>query len=382
MRSRAAGAGAVRILPRMHPVFRLATLGALALAAALAAPADRHAQAAAADPLAAELARWQAFAATDTASDAGSRQVIASARPALAQAADALAHDRRGYALLRLSAARTLLAALVYTREHAGAAASLPALEAEWRRLEPELRAASPAAAGGSLAGLRPAAVRAVAEAALPQVRVYHDASLEYGRATDASAGLFYLGEAVAQREFVAFARTLDGGSAAAREPAFRALGPEIDALQAEMLAVYRPPVSIDRHPEFIAASAALKEARELDGAGLARGALLRYLQATLRFQPLRPQPPAFDAAATPAALAAFATRLAEAGVDHSLGRVFLEAAEGDLADTAAAAKHAVAAAVAAEVLPRYFAALAPAPPRAAAGPPAVTVTLVRWPYT
>ncbi len=361
-----------------RPPLRLAVLAALALAAALAAPADRRAQAAAPDALAAELARWQAFAAADTASDGTSQAVLASARPVLAQAADAFAHGRRGYALLRLSAARTLLAALGYVRAHAGAAASL---EAEWRRVEPELHALAPARAGATLAGLRPAAVRAMAEAALPAAGVYHDASLVYGRATDAGSGLFYLGEAEAQREFVALARTL-AEPATGAEPAFRALGPDLAALQAEMLAVYRPPVSIDRHGEFIGASAALKEARELDAAGLPRGALLRYLQAVLRFQPLRAQPPAFDPATTPARLAEFAARLGDARVDHSLGRIFLEAAAGDLADTAASATHAVAAAVAAEVLPRYFAALAPAPARPAPPPVAATITLVRWPYT
>ncbi len=52
--------------------------------------------------------------------------------------------ERQGADLhLRLSAARTLLSALAYTRVHAIAAAALPALEAEWRRLEPELRAAA-----------------------------------------------------------------------------------------------------------------------------------------------------------------------------------------------------------------------------------------------
>jgi hypothetical protein len=34
------------------------------------------------------------------------------------------------------------------------------------------------------------------------------------------------------------------------------------------------------------------------------------------------------------------------------------------------------------DVLPKYFAALAPAPPVATLPDPEVTVTLVRWPYT
>ncbi len=111
------------------------------------------------------------------------------------------------------------------------------------------------------------------------------------------------------------------------------------------------------------------------------RGALLRYLQATLRLQPLLASPPVFDAVATPAKLRAFEERLAAANVDHSIGRLFLEVAATDLQDTSATATHAVAAAIAEVVLPRYLS--APSPPSRAPPPaPEVTVTLVRWPYT
>jgi hypothetical protein len=41
-----------------------------------------------------------------------------------------------------------------------------------------------------------------------------------------------------------------------------------------------------------------------------------------------------------------------------------------------------IAAAIATDVLPRYFAALGPARPSPARPAPRVTVTLVRWPYT
>ena len=130
--------------------------------------------------------------------------------------------------------------------------------------------------------------MRALGEAALPQVRIYYDASLEYGRNTMPEQGLFYLGAAQAQREVVGFSgrspRPLPRSP-----PPLRSLRPELDALEAEMLAAYRPPASIDRHGEFIVASATLKEARELDAAGLRYGALLRYLQAAQRFAPLRP---------------------------------------------------------------------------------------------
>ena len=59
--------------------------------------------------------------------------------------------------------------------------------------------------------------------------------------------------------------------------------------------------------------------------------------------------------------------------MDHSLGRIFLEAAQ---------AEPALAPAIAGDVLPRYFAALEPARPRPPQPAPRATVTLVRWPYT
>lgn len=366
---------------RPVPASSLAALGALALAlACVSLDARRDAQSAG-DPLASEIRRWSAFVAADTAGDAYSTQVRRITTPALAQARASLERGRRLHALLRLGAARTYLGALAYTREHPEAARSQEALAVEWKRAGGPLLAESPEAAARSLAAVRPAAVRAMGEAAIPAVRVSYDASLEYGRATDAASGLYYLGEAAAQRQFVALCRSL-AETTAAREPAFRPLGPELEALQSEMLALYRPPVSIDRHPEFIGASGALKEARELDAAGLPRGALLRYLQAVLRLQPLLARPPAFEASATPAKLRGFAERLAADGLDHSLGRLFLETAQSDLEDTSATATHATAAAIAEAVLPRYLAALEPATPRPPAPAPQVTVTLVRWPYT
>ncbi len=331
------------------------------------------------DPLATGIARWSAFVDADTARDRQSVGIRRVSAPVLAQARASLDRGRRLDALSRLEAAWGYLGALEYAREHASAGRSQEALEAEWKRAGPALLGAE----REPVAGLRPAAVRALAEAELPDVRTSYEASLAYGRATDAAAGLFYLGEADAHRQFVELCRALDE-PAAGREPPFRPIGPEIDTLQSRMLAVYRPPVSIDRHPEFIRASAALKEARALNAAGAVRGALLRTLQAALRFQPLRAAPPAFDAVATPESLRALASRLDEPGVDHSLGRMFLEAAQADLDDTSSTATHATAAAVAGVVLPLYFAALGPSPtsPPSPRPAPTVTVTLVRWPYT
>jgi hypothetical protein len=210
---------------------------------------------------------------------------------------------------------------------------------------------------------------------------VYYETSLDYGRNTMPDSGLFYLGAAQAQREFAALARVLSAPTTL-QAPPVRGLDVELDALEGEVLAAYRPPASIDRHAEFIVTSAALKEARELDAAGLRYGALLRYLQAVLRFAPLRPVPVSLEPAVVDGQLREWETRLASGNTDHSLGRVFLEAAQADLAAGGPSKSPAVAAAIVGDVLPRYLAALQAARPRPPKPAPAVTVTLVRWPYT
>jgi hypothetical protein len=351
---------------------------AAALAAALAAW-PRAGFGAAPDPIAAEIERWSAFVKGNPATDEIWKQIKDGSEAALGRAAEALRAGRRLLALQRLAYARDYLLAAAYMNERSAAERKdTAAFEAEWNRMGVVLRDELAAPRADALAGVQPAALRALGEAALPQARVYYEASLEYGRNTMPDSGLFYLGSAQAQREFVVFARRFAERSAL-RAPAVRALTPELDALDAEMLAVYRPPLSIDKHPQFITASSLLKEARELDAAGLRYGALLRYLQAAYRFAPLRPAPPALDAGALAAELARAQERLKPGGVDHSVGLLFLETAQSEAATLEGAAN---AAAIVADVLPRYFRALEPATPPPPAPPAKVTVTLVRWPYT
>jgi hypothetical protein len=80
-------------------------------------------------------------------------------------------------------------------------------------------------------------------------------------------------------------------------------------------------------------------------------------------------------------ALAALEKRMASANVDHSLGRLLVEMVESDLA-TSPGTPTPNALALVTDVLPRYLAALEPARAPRPNPPAAVTVTLVRWPYT
>jgi len=327
------------------------------------------------DPLAAEIDRWLRRLATENTSDPLWSDVKGGTAPVLERAQQALTEGRRSLALVRLAAARGDLAAASWLLERPEAVRKdQAAFEAEWSRLGAELQDALRPIPPEALADVRPALARALGEAALHQVRVFYEASLEYGRNTSPDSGLFYLGEAQAQRDFAARAGTFLGTAGPASSPLpLRPLGPELDALEGDLLAAYRPPASIDKHRDFIAASATLKTARELDAAGLRHGALLRYLQAAQRVAPLRTSPPFSPSAEVLAETRRKSLERLSAVPDPSLGRVFLEMAEAD---------EAAAPVLLADVLPRYWAALEPPRPREPKPEAKTTVTLVRWPYT
>jgi hypothetical protein len=335
------------------------------------------------DLLAAEIDRWTAYVRGNTATDEAWTQVKQATEPVLARAGDALRDGRRLLALQRLGAARLNLSAAQYVAGRAEAERQDPAaMEKEWVRIGGVLKADLGTISPRAFDGVAPAAVRALAEAALLEVRVFYDASLEYGRSTNAQYGLYYIGVARAQQEFAELCRTLSTANPR-RAPAVRGLSAELDGLEAELLAAYRPPASIDQHGDFIGASAAVKEARELDAAGLRYGALARYLTAAQRFAAMRPAPAGLDRAALERRLAEFQERIAAGSVDHSIAGLLVETAQADLAaakpDTPVPP---IAGAIATDVLPRYFAALEPSRPAPARPAPTVTVTLVRWPYT
>ena len=358
-----------------HPSATVSVL--LVAACAVTAPA-----AATSDPIATELERWQQFVRTNPATDEEWKGLKAAVEPALAQAEKALAEGRRWFALSRVAAARPSLAAAAYL-------AALPAqkvndlaeLEKEWRRYGPVLARTLDARARPDFADV-PAAARAVGESALSEVQVFYDASLDYGRNTAAPAGFYYLGSAQGQIEMAQWAASI-GPKPTLPPPRLRSLEPEINALEDEVLAAYRPPASIDSHPVFIRVNALLKQARELDAADLRLGALYRLLEARQRFSRLVGAGRAIGAEETAAKGREFAGRLERSGADPTLGLTFLENALASSADPNPEAKGGEnARAIWDDVMPLYFAALGPAPAMIPTPPAEVTVTLLRWPYT
>lgn len=363
-------------------LFRICVAAVLAITNLSQAPASAQQPTVAVpvDPIVTEIGRLTTLVQRETRTDELWTQIKPASETALADATRALDAGRRFAAIERLAAARATLGAAVYVGAQAPAGRNQAALEIEWTRLGTVLSAEL---APGSTAAVsvRPALVRALSEAALSQVRAFYEAGLEYGRNTTPESGLYYLGSAQAQHDWLAFARGLPPGPLLT-PPRFRALTAELDGLEADLLRAYRPPASIERHRDFITASATVKDARELDTKGLRFGAMLRYLQASARVALLQPAPAAIEPATLLARLKELNATLSADRLDHSVARLFVEQAHGALDAATPATPPTRAAAIVDRVLPHYLAALAPTPARAAPATPRVTITLVRWPFT
>jgi hypothetical protein len=336
------------------------------------------------DPLADAVERWQAKVRASGSVDEETKQIRDGAAPRLAEAERALAAGQRWLALSRLALVWSELEAAEYRN---GVASDLrqqmAGLEREWQRLGPEL--ARITATGRSTDFERlPAAARALAEAALAQVSVYYQASLDYGRNTAPDYGLFYLGAARAQRDLATWIAKLPPRPSDVRSLAPRDLRSEIAAAGNELAAAYSPPLSIDSHAVLIRISALLKEADELAVAGARFGALQRLLDARARISRLTHPGRTMTAGEASERARTVAAALDASPIDASLQRLFLETALFSATDPESRASGGgeVAAAIFADVLPAFPALLGPAPPRPPERRAEATVTLVRWPYT
>jgi len=277
------------------------------------------------------------------------------------------------------------LLAVAYVNQRAEVArGDLSGFEREWRRVDGEMRPVERLFREATW-GKTPAVVRALAESTLATTRPLYEASREYAAATAVPYGLFYLGQARGALDFAQFSRKLRFAESYGHFPA-RSFAVEIDRLEQQVEKAYRPPLSIDRHRDFIGLNAWIKRAVELDQGKLYYGALYAYLEATRSLgELLVASPRAADLARLKESAIAFEKRLGEPRRDHSIARLFIELAgrETERAQASEEASGRSARAIVEQVLPAYFAALE----RTAGGPATaakaeLTVTLVRWPYT
>lgn len=224
--------------------------------------------------------------------------------------------------------------------------------------------------------GRVPAALDALAEAAEERGPATYQASRPYAEDAGTEAGLYYLGESRAAMDYAAFVRSGTWRDVA-RRPSFRSIASELAAFDRDMTTAYEGMARAD-HPAYIRASAALKQARSLDDHGAFEGALFEYLLSRYLFAPLRGPAPAEP---TREQIDAARARLT-GGEDHSIADLFLQFAEEGLSSDTLELRRG-AAAVIADVIPAYLAAIAPSASTTTSNTNgAVTITLVRWPFT
>jgi hypothetical protein len=257
--------------------------------------------------------------------------------------------------------------------------------EAQWKKSSVKLAALDREAKQRKWAGV-PVAVRALAESAQGQGPTLVEASRAYASVTSADAGYFYLGQATADEEFARFVyglgvRTKNAGFAP------RSILPEIQKLQDKINAAFVPPRSIEKHKDFIRLNSTLKLAGELDAAQLYAGALYQYMQAVILFELLEAKDvDSAQQASLHEQIAAARKRAKGARGDDSLAQMFVERAETLIANKAG--KEATpeewknASVVVNEALPAYYEVLSSHAKLPEQQRDAVTVTLVRWPYT
>ena len=236
-----------------------------------------------------------------------------------------------------------------------------------------------------------PVALRALAEKAMNQMLTFREGAQGFANLTDVEKGaiadnyasvLYYDGEGAGQAEFNVFCSTLDLSRNVGAFP-LRSVLPELQQLQARVIAAYVPPNSVEHHVDFIRLNATLKVASELDAAKHYAGALYQYLDATQQFASMHAAvPAAAHQSQLRKSLQKMSTHLAASKQDNSIAQLFVERAEAWLTRSPNAARWTDIESIVEQVLPAYFAVLqasSPSEPRAPAG---VTVTLVRWPYT
>ena len=319
--------------------------------------------------------------AVDHASDGEAwKDVKPIATEALSNCGAALERGRLYLAVLELGRAERLISAATYGD---GSSADASAFKERWSKERGQL-------AKYTEASLRngdwkaPLAIRALEEAARGQVLPTIDAAQAYAPVTEVKYGQYYLGEARGLADFSRAVRAMKFAEAP-MSPTVRSIAPELQVLQSKANDAFKPPLSREKHGQFIRLNSTLKIAEELNSAGLYAGAWYEYLTALIQYSALQaPTVEAAEQSALKARVAAELQKSASTGTDDSLRRLFLEQAEAALEnEKPSAADLTKASLILNVVLPGYSelvngAAKSPVPNATKLA----TVTLVRWPYT
>ena len=332
-----------------HRIIAVAAL----LLLALACPLSARAQTARAEILAATARLEKTLAGlglpeTDVKQRAS---LIASTR----KAAEA---DHLYLSLYRLQALWVDVMALSYAASKSGVAkAGVEAFEREWQSLGVELTEKEKRLAAFS--GTSPAAVVALVEASLSQVRPYYQSGKLYGLNTTIEQGLYYMGLAPSFLDFALFCQTLRFKEQK-RHMDFRALDAELARFEAALLESYRQKDTVENQLLYARTNSTLKIATELNREKRYTGAFQKYLESRM-FLGLVGAPPvgAEEVARLTSQVRQMENRLKNAATDQSLGLFYWEMVVAALNAPAGGQPDAEllkrARVVVDEVLPAYF---------------------------
>jgi hypothetical protein len=226
----------------------------------------------------------------------------------------------------------------------------------------------------------RPAALQALLEDAHAAAWAYLTSSGEQGREASLRAGIYYLKIARGQAEL---ARLLAGLECPAPEHPLGevpGLTRYLDRIEAELLELYQPPLTQDRHATFIGLSAGLKFAREMRDKDHQLGALEQGLEIARGMAVFHEDEGTPDREILRRELARWEMKLGGLDADVSLPTIWLAEANRALEDETSDV--ADVGALFERVLDDYFACFVADGPSSAPTEPQVRVTLVRWPFT
>jgi hypothetical protein len=308
------------------------------------------------------------------------------ASQALQAATDALNSGNIYLSLEKLLQAEDFLQGARFPSEKKEAVkSSLPAFEAEWKKVSQSINAYDQELRQKDW-GTAPAAVRPLSETALGRSMPLLEGGYGFAVSTKPSEGLFYLGQAQGEAAFAQFASTLGLVRNGAPIP-LRSVLPELQKLQEKTNAAFQPPRSIQLHERFIALNSTLKLAEELDAQKFYAGAVYQYLEAIRHYGML--DAPAVEAAKqTPLkkAIVAAQKKLAASKQDDSIAELYLERASSQIAHADFSASSPdewrSAKVILDQVLPAYSTTKVPLTPIEKTSAKTVQLTIVRWPYT
>ena len=266
--------------------------------------------------------------------------------------------------------------------------AGFDAFDREWQAVGPQLSQQEGKLTDAGVNAL-PAAVRALVQSAQEQSRSLYQAARLYGRETTTPYGLYYIGEARGFLDFAVWSAGLPFPRSPLRQVS-RSPEKEIAGLEGELLQSYQRPDAAKQQGQFNEVSAQLKFAGDLNRKGKPLAALQTYLDASLMFALMdAPTVGASDFAKLQSEGRELKARLDKGQQDQSVGQMYWEIAESNLAapagDRQAEREARRAAVILEKVLPRYFQYAergAETSSTSAVSSAKVKVTLVRWPYT